>query len=62
MKNGNMNARELATLHKALDLLSDWLDWAEENGEEEGYAYDNAGAAVAGLCEYLCEADPTDWR
>ena len=60
MKNGKFNKQEMATLRKAVDILSKWDDWTEESGEDEGYAYDNGAAALAALAEfvYVCqEAD-----
>ena len=56
---GKLSKRDMATLNKAWGILSKWTEVYEEV-EEDGcveaeyeYLYDNAMAAVAGLCEFV---------
>lgn len=53
MKGGKLNKREMATLCKALDILSDWTEHEESANNDGTYEYDNAMAAVVGLCEFV---------
>lgn len=53
MRNGKLSKREMATLDKALEILSDWTEHEESAGNDGTYEYDNAMAAVVGLCEFV---------
>lgn len=52
-KTGKLNKRELETLNKAWEILSRWSEKVEERGDTDDYLYDNAMAAVCGLCEFV---------
>lgn len=53
MRNGKLSKREMATLDRALEILSSWAEHQEETGNDGTYEYDNATAAVVGLGEFL---------
>lgn len=62
-KNGKLSKRDIQTLDKAWGILSKWTEIYENDNESEDgcvnseyeYMYDNAMAAVAGLCEFIHE-------
>ena len=62
-KNGKLSKRDIETLNRAWGILSRWTEIYESDSESEDccvdpdyeYMYDNAMAAVAGLCEFIHE-------
>ena len=54
-KNGKLSKRDMNTLNKAWEILSDWTQVMEDNDAdvEEDYVYSNAMSAVVGLCEFI---------
>lgn len=61
MRNGKLNKREMATLNKAWEILSRWTEGEEEAGRDDTYEYDNAMAAVTGLCELITSVEGTQF-
>lgn len=59
-KDGKLSKRDVATLNRALGILSRWTEiYEDEEVSEDGcidreyeYLYENAMSAVAGLCEF----------
>ena len=62
-RTGKLSKREMATLNKALEILSNYTEWAEGDAENRGYepevdyGYVNACDAVAGLGEFIYECE-----
>lgn len=59
-KTGKLSKRDMATLNKAWEILSDWSQLFEDKAIEEeheelleGYEYTSAMNAVCGLCEFI---------
>ena len=53
---GKLSKRDLDCLNRAWGILSDWTEIIEERTEGdplEDYTYENAMAAVVGLCEFI---------
>lgn len=59
MKNGKLNEREMATLNRAWEILSDLTEWMEQDAEIHGFEADtdsdylSAMNAVVGLCDFI---------
>lgn len=54
-KDGKLSKRDMNTLNKAWEILSDWTQTAEDNDEGviDDYVYSNAMSAVVGPCEFI---------
>lgn len=54
-KDGKLSKRDMNTLSKAYEILSDWTQVMEDNDESvvEDYVYSSAMNAVVGLCEFI---------
>lgn len=61
-RTGKLSKREVETLNRAWSIVSDWIGWQEENGFDcdadgndfdDQHAYDSAGNACVGLCDFI---------
>lgn len=54
-KDGKLSKRDMNTLNRAWEILSDWTQVAEDKDENivDDYVYSNAMSAVVGLCEFI---------
>lgn len=55
-KNGRLSNRDMATIEKAYEILSDWTQIIEDKEGDEAwddYVWNSAMNAVAGLCEFV---------
>lgn len=57
-KTGRLSARDMQTIERALEILSDWSEVMEEKGcTLDDYLYDVASSAVTSLAEFVGEYD-----
>lgn len=56
-KNGKLSKRDMETLNRAWEILSDWTQLIEDKMEQgentDEYTYGSAMNAVVGLCEFI---------
>lgn len=58
-KDGKLSKRDIDTLNKAWNIMSMWVEAAEERTDpenmtgDEDYLYTHACYAVTGLCEFI---------
>ena len=54
-KDGKLSKRDMSTLNKAWEILSDWTQVMEDDDDSvlDDYVYSSAMNAVCGLCEFI---------